>query len=105
MLNTFHLNEQEAESYIDKIFNSIDKNNNEYLEYSEFVMATSLISKHISEEELEKIFKEIDYNQDGYITPEELGCLMGGLHGAAGLMKDMKKISLKEFKKLMFEVF
>jgi Ca2+-binding EF-hand superfamily protein len=32
-------------------------------------MATSLISKHISEDELEKIFKEIDYNHDGYITP------------------------------------
>ncbi len=68
-------------------------------------MATSLISKHISEEELEKIFKEIDYNRDGHITAEELGCLMGGLDGAAGLMKDMKTISLKEFKKLMFEVF
>ena len=28
-------------------------------------MATSLISKQITEEEVEKIFREIDYNHDG----------------------------------------
>lgn len=58
-------------------------------------MATSLISKHISEEELEKIFREIDYNKDGSITAEELSSLMGGFEGAAVLMGDKKKISLK----------
>jgi len=30
---------------------------------------------------------------------------MGGLEGAGALLKERKKISLKEFKSLMFEVF
>lgn len=57
-------------------------------------MATSLISKHISEEELERIFREIDFNQDGEITHEELSSLMGGFEGAGNLMKDKRKITL-----------
>ena len=52
---------------MNKIFDSIDLNNTEYLEFSEFVMATSLISKHLSSEKLEMIFNLIDGNHDGYI--------------------------------------
>lgn len=50
-------------------------------------MATSMISKHISEEQLEKIFKEIDINHDGHITAEELSSLTGGIDGATGLLR------------------
>ena len=78
-MNSFGVDRQEAEVQTNSIFKNLDKNNNGFLDFYEFVLGTFTVSKALSDHELRIIFSEIDTNKDGVITESELNDAISGI--------------------------
>lgn len=62
LIDSFTIDEESAKKYVDEIFDSLDKNNNRCIEFSEFMMGTLNMSKRVKEDNIRKLFDEIDTN-------------------------------------------
>lgn len=106
MQNTFAIDRQAAEDSVSKIFAQSRKSHENFLEFHEYVTATTFVSEEIYEKSLVKIFGELDTNKDGRISQEELGRSIEGINCSA-LLRDQKNkwISYEEFRQLMLSIF
>lgn len=59
-----------AKKLVGKIMERIDDNKNGYLDYSEFVMASTNYNLILTKSNIKKIFKMIDVDQSGRISLE-----------------------------------
>jgi len=62
---------------VDRIMASIDKNGSEYIDYSEFVLATINKKNLLNEEKLKITFKMLDKDKSDSITIDEIKNLFG----------------------------
>ena len=50
------------------MFQKLDKNQNGYLDFYEFILGNTMINKKLTEEEFKFIFQELDKNNDNIIS-------------------------------------
>lgn len=105
--NTFQLTEEEAKVRVAEIFAQQNKNEDQSLEFHDFIAATTLVSEDVCERAMAKLFDELDRNKDGVISREELGKSIEGVSSALLLREHDKKdrITFDEFRELMQEMF
>mmetsp|Transcript_11013 Transcript_11013/g.12478 ORF Transcript_11013/g.12478 Transcript_11013/m.12478 type:complete len:95 (+) Transcript_11013:485-769(+) len=61
-----------SEEELNKVFNSVDTDNNGAINYTEFIAATLNLKSITDKKRLKKIFDMIDINNDGYVNYEDL---------------------------------
>ncbi len=54
------------------LFENLDSNKNNTIDYTEFVMAAVDRKKTITDEKIKTVFKMFDHNEDGIISINEL---------------------------------
>lgn len=64
--------EEAAKNYVDHIFERLDFNKSDSLDFSEFMVANIDYKKAFNNQNLKKLFSIVDSDNSGYITPEEL---------------------------------
>ncbi|KRX04829.1 Protein kinase-like domain [Pseudocohnilembus persalinus] len=69
---------QQAEIEVNKIMQKVDKNNSNYIDYSEFLMATIGKENLLTEQRLQTAFKMFDTDGSGMISIDELKKVFGG---------------------------
>lgn len=100
---------------IDQIFERIDRNTNNSIDYTEFVIATVDKKKLLAKKNLESTFKLIDKDGSNFITADELKEFFLGQSKDHNedvwplLVKEVDsnsdgRISLSEFKEMMFKL-
>eukprot|EP00435_Cladocopium_sp_Y103_P018694 s3480_g4.t1 len=81
---TFHVDGAEAEA----LFSCLDTDNDDEIEYSEFLAAALIGRVQVHEDLLRKTFGRFDKSESGSITAENLRCVLGE-HFGAKEMEDM----------------
>jgi calcium-dependent protein kinase len=100
-----------AEEEVDRIMNLVDTDQNGWIDYSEFVMATLDKKNLLSDERLETAFRIFDKDNNGFIDASEIRAVLGKgkkLDDAVWdeLISEVDingdgEVSFKEFKKMM----
>lgn len=102
----------DPEDEVDRLMQEVDSNKSGKVEYSEFLTAAMNKSNLLSKKKLEEAFNLFDHDGNGEITAEELKTILEPTKKAApqvweDIIKEVDqngdgKISLKEFKEMMF---
>lgn len=66
-----------TEEMVDKMFKAVDLDNNDCIDYTEFVMATMHEKDLITNEKLKAAFHLFDKDGSGAISPEEIRGVLG----------------------------
>lgn len=104
LLNSYSISEADAEKYVEEIFHNLDRNKNNNLEYSEFLLGTMRVSKIINDKNIENLFKEMDTNEDGFISQEEIKTMFYDVCLDDEIFSNEKGMTLREFKEFMMEM-
>ncbi|OMJ88179.1 hypothetical protein SteCoe_9912 [Stentor coeruleus] len=109
------MTEDEAETEVKKIFNCVDMDMNEHIDYSEFLMGTMRKESLISKRNLETAFKMFDIDGNGTISANELKNILGdNVESLDRVWQQIistvdqdgdGQIDLKEFKDMMMKIF
>ena len=107
LVNSFTIDQESAKKYVEEIFESLDKNNNRCIEFSEFMMGTLNMTKRVTEDNIQKLFCEIDRDKNGFISQEELKFLFNGFEDdkQMKMLLQMKRSSNKGINFQEFKVF
>lgn len=77
---------------VDKIFDCVDMNKNNFIDYSEFVIATMNEKQLLTTEKLAAAFKMFDKDASGLISTEEIKEVLGfGKVLSMDMIKDIMK--------------
>jgi len=100
-----------AEEEVERIMKMVDTDQNGWIDYSEFVMATLNKKNLLSDERLEAAFKIFDKDNNGFIDASEIRAVLGkgknlDDHVWEELISEVDingdgEVSFKEFKKMM----
>lgn len=100
-----------AEAEVERIMNLVDTDQNGWIDYSEFVMATLNKKSLLSDERLETAFKMFDKDNNGFIDASEIRAVLGkGKNLDDQVWEELimevdingdGEVSFKEFKKMM----
>ncbi|CAD8172605.1 unnamed protein product [Paramecium octaurelia] len=69
----------QAEEKMNQILDTLDLNNSNLIDYSEFNMGAMRVENLVSTERIKQAFRILDINEDGFILKEELEEVMGFL--------------------------
>ena len=104
----------EAEVEVERIMREVDTDDNGYVEYSEFVMATMRRERLLSREHLDAAFHLFDVDGSGAISAKELRQILGAdVISTDNVWRDLVQqvdvngdgeIDLKEFKEMMLRL-
>lgn len=112
----FYSDEKIAEKELDDIMKRIDQDNNECIEYEEFIRATVNLDILLTEENLKLAFQHFDKDHSGSLTPDEikvaLGLIETGVDDKDVIKKIIAEIDINgdgnicfdEFRELMIKV-
>jgi calcium-dependent protein kinase len=102
------------EQELDEIMKRIDLDNNECIEYEEFIRSTVSLDLLLTEDNLKLVFKSFDKDGSGLLTPNEIKAALGLIDSEdSELIKKIISeidsngdgdISFPEFKNLMINV-
>ncbi|KAJ3205282.1 hypothetical protein HK099_000870 [Clydaea vesicula] len=70
----------DSSSYSDLVFNAFDKNNDDLLDFEEFLTALSVSSRGSLEEKIKFCFEFYDLNKDGFIEREEMAAVVKAVY-------------------------
>lgn len=104
--NTFGMDYETARANVSKIFEQTNKSQENYIEFNEYVIATTLMRKEVCEKTLRRIFDELDSNRDQVISLEELSRSIEGVNLRA-LLEDAGKeeLTFGDFRRMMMELY
>ena len=103
----------EAVNEVDRILETVDSDQNGFVDYYEFLSATIKKENLVSMKNLETAFKMFDTDGNGIITAQEIKEIIGDDIDSEGIWEDIVKkvdqngdgcIDLKEFKDMMIEL-
>lgn len=102
-------NEGNNGKHVDKIMQRLDDNNNGFLDYSEFVMASTNYNLILTKSNIKKIFKMIDKTEKGKISLEDFQYYFGktNINQAIwdAMIKELKlkasEIAFEDFERVM----
>jgi calcium-dependent protein kinase len=110
----YYRDEKIAEKELDEIMKRIDLDNNECIEYEEFIRSTVSLDLLLTEDNLKLVFKSFDKDGSGLLTPNEIKAALGLIDSEdSELIKKIISeidsngdgdISFPEFKNLMINV-
>lgn len=105
------MGETAAGDEVERIMNLVDTDQNGWIDYSEFVMATLNKKNLLSDERLEAAFRIFDKDNNGFIDAQEIRAVLGkgknlDDHVWEELISEVDingdgEVSFKEFKKMM----
>ena len=101
---------------VENIMKKVDVNGSGFIDYTEFIMASTEKEVLLSKQNLEDAFKAFDFDKSGKISAAELKQLFGGIDGNlteaewADLIREVDsngdgEIDISEFKDMMFKLF
>jgi calcium-dependent protein kinase len=109
-----HLGDQAALEEAEKIMATVDTNNSGYIDYSEFLIASTEKDTLLCKSNLENVFKMFDVDGSGKISALELKELLGnGIAGNESIWYEIitevdsngdGEIDIKEFKEMMIKI-
>ena len=88
MQNTFDVDAQTATRSVQAIFAQSQKSHDNFIEYNQFVIATTFVRKEVCDKTLRKIFDELDTNKDEVISAQELKRCVEGV-SFEGLLEEI----------------
>jgi calcium-dependent protein kinase len=110
----YYKNEKIAEKELEEIIKKIDQDNNEYIEYEEFIRATVNLDTLLTEENLKLAFGAFDKDNSGVLDAEEIKIALGLMDSDENdIIKEIineidqngdGSISFEEFKNMMVKV-
>ena len=106
---------EEARQTVEVVMQKVDADKNGFINYSEFILATTSEHVLLSKENMEAAFRMFDKDGSGTITVQELKDMLGGpeSEGSAVWQQLVKEadangdgeIDIKEFKTLLLNIF
>jgi calcium-dependent protein kinase len=109
----YYKNEKIAEKELEEIIKKIDQDNNEYIEWEEFIRATVNLDTLLTEENLKIAFKTFDKDNSGILDAEEIKTALGIMDSDSEIIKEIineidqngdGQISFEEFRNMMVKV-
>jgi len=104
------MGEDEAQKEVERIFSTIDVNNTEAIDFTEFLLATVNYQKLLNESKMSTVFQMIDSDGSGEISRKEIKEFFSMSGGDEGFVSEMIQevdtngdgdISYEEFKEMM----
>ncbi|XP_065322584.1 neuronal calcium sensor 1-like isoform X2 [Gordionus sp. m RMFG-2023] len=86
------------------IFDVFDENKDGYLNFREFILSLSIISRGTSEEKLDWAFSMYDLNRDNYITQKEMMSIIMAIYDMLGHGNKERKNSQDKIKILFRDI-
>ena len=93
------------EAEVEAIFNGIDQDHSNAIDYSEFLAATMQKRTYMDEERLHDAFHALDLSGSGYITEKDLSALLGDSYNVPDTHAFMQDAPIDENGRLSFENF